>query len=735
MQKNPVINVSRRRFLVSTATVGAGLTLGVYLPGCGRKPETPIEQSTVIEQETAAPAIDLEFNAFVRVSANNEVTIVIKHLEMGQGTYTGLATIVADEMDADWEQIEVESAPANAQLYKNLFWGAQGTGGSTAIANSFTQMRKAGASAKYMLVSAAAKKWNVPMEEITVERGIVQHTPSENQASFGELAELAAKESVPEEVFLKDPEEFRLIGTLLSRKDSMDKVYATGVFTQDVKLPNMLTALVAHPPLYGAIVKSFDDTKTKAVKGVTDVVQIPNGVAVLAKDFWSAKKGRDVLQVEWDESNAFNLSSAELMAKYKETAMQAGAVARNDGDATGALKSAAKTVTASYEFPYLAHASMEPLNCVVQITDQGCEIWNGCQSQTADQFAVANTLGIKPEQVKINTLYAGGSFGRRANPHQDYVVEATTIAKAINGKAPVKMVWTREDDTRAGYYRPMYYHEIKAGLDKEGNPIAWHHRIVGQSIMTGTANEAGMVKNGVDISSVEGAENLPYAISNMYVDLHSPKVPVPVQWWRSVGSTHTAFSTETFVDELAVAAGKDPLEFRRALLKDQPRHLGVLNLAAEKAGWGNSLGNNRGRGIAVHKSFNTYVAQVAEVTVHDDKSFTVDRVVIAVDSGISINPDIVRAQMEGGMGYGLAAAISSEITLDQGKVQQSNFHDYTVLRINHMPMQVEVHIVKSDQPPTGVGEPGTPVIAPAVANALFQATGKRFYKLPMKLAV
>ncbi|KPJ93681.1 MAG: twin-arginine translocation pathway signal protein, partial [Gammaproteobacteria bacterium SG8_11] len=621
MQKDQVINISRRRFLVGTASVGAGLTLGVYLPGCGRKPETPIEQTTTMEPESTDPSVDLQFNAFVRVSPNNEVTIVIKHLEMGQGTYTGLATIVADEMDASWDQVEVESAPANAQLYKNLFWGAQGTGGSTAIANSFTQMRKAGASAKYMLVSAAAKKWNVAMEEITVDSGVVQHAASNNQATFGELAELAAQETVPEEVFLKDPEDFRLIGTVLPRKDSMDKVYATGVFTQDIQLPDMLTAVVAHPPLFGATVKSFDATKTKAVKGVTDVVQIPNGIAVLAKDFWSAKKGRDALQVEWEESNAFKLSSAEILAQYKETAKQAGAVARADGDAVGTLKTAAKTLTASYEFPYLAHASMEPLNCVVQITQQGCEIWNGCQSQTADQFAVANTLGIKPEQVKINTLYAGGSFGRRANPHQDYVVEAATIAKAINGKAPVKMVWTREDDTRAGYYRPFYYHEIKAGLDKDGNPIAWHHRIVGQSIMTGTANEPGMVKNGVDVSSVEGAENLPYAIPNMYVDLHSPKLPVPVQWWRSVGSTHTAFSTETFIDELAVAAGKDPMGFRRVLLKDQPRHLEVLNLAAEKAGWGSPLGDKRGRGIAVHKSFNTYVAQVAEVTVHDDKSF------------------------------------------------------------------------------------------------------------------
>ena len=735
MQKDHIANISRRRFLIGTAAAGAGLTLGLYLPACSRKQPSPGEKAAAAAHATAQPTTELDFNAFVRVSPDNKVTVIIKHLEMGQGTYTGLATIVADEMDAGWDQIEVQSAPANTELYKNLFWGAQGTGGSTAIANSFTQMRKAGASAKYMLIQAAAKKWGVPVEEISVAAGVISHNPSNNQASFGELAELASKEPVPEEVFLKDPEDFHLIGTVLPRKDSNDKVYAKAVFTQDIRLPGMLTALVAHPPRFGATVKSFDDSKTKAVDGVSQVVQIPTGVAVLAKDFWSAKKGRDALQVEWDESKAFALGSAEIMAQYQELAKQPGAVARNDGDTAGVLQHAVKTLNASFEFPYLAHAPMEPLNCVVKIDGDSCEMWNGCQSQTADQFAVAKLLGISPEKVTINTLYAGGSFGRRANPHQDYVLEAATIAKAINGSAPVKMLWTREDDMRAGYFRPMYYHEIKAGLDKDGNLIAWQHRIVGQSIMSGTVNEQAMVKNGVDASSVEGAENLPYAIPNMLVDLHSPQLPVPVQWWRSVGSTHTAFSTEAFIDEVAVAANQDPLEFRRALLKDQPRHLSVLNLAAEKSGWGAPLGERRGRGIAVHKSFNTYVAEVAEVTVNEDKTFTVDRVVIAVDSGISINPDIVRAQMQGGMGYGLAPTLSSEITLDKGKVQQSNFHDYTVLRFNQMPPQVEVYIVKSDQPPTGVGEPGTPVIAPAVANALFQATGQRLYKLPLKLII
>ena len=421
------------------------------------------------------------------------------------------------------------------------------------------------------------------------------------------------------------------------------------------------------------------------------------------------------------------------MADYKQLAKKDGLSARADGDTVSAFKNAATIIEAAYEYPFLAHAALEPMNCVIQINENGVEIWNGAQIQTMDQMAVAKVFGLKPEQVKINMLYAGGSFGRRGNPHSDYVVEAATIAKAINGKAPVKLVWTREDDTRAGYYRPLYYHTLKAGLDRQGKAIAWQHRVVGQSIIAGTAFEGGLVKDGIDATSVEGAANMPYAIANVQVDLHSPILPVTVQWWRSVGSTHNAFSVETFIDELAVAAKQDAVSFRRELLTQHPRHLGVMELAAEKAGWNTSLGKGRGRGIAVHESFNSYVAQVAEVTVHDDNSFSVDRVVIAVDCGVAINPDIIRAQMEGGMGFGLSAALSSKITLKDGQVEQSNFHDYTVLRLNQMP-EVEVHIIKSSNPPSGVGEPATPVIAPAVANALFAATGKRFYQLPLQLS-
>jgi isoquinoline 1-oxidoreductase beta subunit len=716
-----IINVSRRDFIKAGLVAGTGLTLGVYL-------------SPVMGKSKPSPVQPFSPNAFVRISSDNIVTVISKHLEMGQGVYTGLATLVAEELDAAWEQIHVESAPADASRYNNLFRGnLQGTGGSTSIANAYTQMRQAGAAARQMLLQAAAKKWQVKIDSITVQDGVVTHAASKRQAKFGELTELAAQQPVPGEVLLKEPAEFRLIGSdKTSRTDRREKINGTAIYTQDIKLPGMLTALVAHSPRFGGKVKSFAAEKAKKIPGVVDVVEIPNGVAVLAKDFWSAKLGRDQLAVEWDESKAFTMGSTEIMQQYQKTAKQPGLIAHTAGNVADSMKKAAKTLTATNEFPYLAHATMEPMNCVVNYTGTNCEVWNGTQSHTIDKQAVAKTLGLKPEQVKINTLFAGGSFGRRANPHSDYVVEAATIAKAIQGKVPVKLVWTREDDMQSGFYRPMYYHTQEAGLDADGKLLAWQHRIVGQSITKGTRFEAFMTKNGIDRTSVEGASNLPYTVPNIQVELHTPEnIQVPVQWWRSVGSTHTAFSTETFLDEIAAAAGKDPMKLRRELLQNHPRHLAVLELVAEKSGWGKALPAGKGRGIAVHESFKTFVAEVAEVTVSNG-SFTVDRVVIAVDCGVAINPNIIKAQMEGGMGYGLAAALSSKITLKDGMVEQSNFHDYTVLRMDQMPT-VEVHIVKSTQPPSGVGEPATPVIAPAVANALYAATGKRCYQLPLSL--
>ena len=729
MDKLEIVNLSRRDFLKA----GAGLTLGVALPGALAQMAGPGQGGGAV-----VAAGTFEPNAFVRIAADSSVTVIVKHLEMGQGTYTGLPTLVAEELDADWNQIRAEGAPADAGRYANLFFGTmQGTGGSTALANSYEQMRKAGAAARAMLVAAAAQRWGVPPDAITVERGSVIHMGGTRRASFGQLAADAAKLPVPQEVKLKDPKDFIYIGKRAPRTDSRAKSTGSATYTQDVKLPGMLTALVAHPPRFGAKVKSFDMMKAKSVKGVVDAVAIPQGVAVLAENFWSAKKGRDALAIDWDETGAFTLGSSEIMAGYKKLAATPGLPAKKEGDAALALAGAAKTLEAAYEFPYLAHATMEPMNCVVKLSAEACEIWNGEQFQSIDQGAVAAALGMKPEQVKLNMLYAGGSFGRRANPQADYVLEAVAIAKAINGRAPVKLVWTREDDMRGGYYRPMYYHTLKGGLDAQGNIIAWQHRIVGQSILAGTAFETMMVKEGIDATSVEGAANLPYAIANLGVELHSPKMGVPVQWWRSVGSTHTAFSTETFLDELAKAAGKDPYQLRRALLAKSPRHRAALELAATEADWNTPLvpvrtGERRGRGIAVHESFSTVVAQVAEVTVRRDGSFRVDRVMCAVDCGVAVNPDVIRAQMESGIAYGLTAALYGAITLKDGVVEQSNFHDYMPLRFNEMP-RIGVYIVRSSEKPTGVGEPATPVIAPAVANALFAATGKPVRALPIRI--
>jgi isoquinoline 1-oxidoreductase beta subunit len=729
MNEYVIENLSRRQFLQGSA----GLTLGFCLPALAAGAAGPGKAGDGI-----VAAVNFEPNAFLRIGTDNTVTVLSKHLEMGQGTYTGLATILADELDADWKTVRVEGAPADAKRYNNLFWGpAQGTGGSTAMANSWEQMRKAGAAGRAMLVSAAAAKWGVPAGEISVRDSVVRHAATKRTASFGQLATQAAAQAVPTAVTLKDPQDFRLIGKQAKRKDSPDKTNGKAQFTQDVQLPGMLVAVVAHPPRFGATVKSFDATRAKAVRGVVDVVQIPQGVAVLAKDTWSAKKGRDALAVSWDESAAFKLGSNEILAQYKELAKKPGLIAKQVGDATGAFAQAAKVVRANYDFPYLAHAAMEPMNCVIKLGAEGCEVWNGEQLHTGDQYALAGVFGLKPEQVNIHTLYAGGSFGRRACKDSDYVVEAAQIVKASGGKVPVKLVWLREDDMRAGYFRPLFHHALEAALDGSGNVTAWRHRLVGQSIVAGSPFEKMLVKDGIDGVSVEGAANLPYAIPNLIVDLHTPTdIKVPVLWWRSVGSSHTAYSTETFIDELAVATGKDPVALRLELLAGHPRHVGVLKLAADKAGWTAPLkpgkpGERRGRGVAVHESFNSFVAQVAEVTVQKDGSIKVDRVVCAVDCGIAINQDNIRSQVEGAVGFALSAALHGEITLTEGRVEQGNFDSYPPLRIGEMP-KVEVHIVVSTNPPSGIGEPGVPPVAPAVANAIAAATGKRSYRLPFK---
>ncbi len=738
------VRISRRSFLQGVGSGVGGFALGVYfapalaaadkaIPGHAGNPDAIPTAKNMPEPQ-----------AFVRIGADNGVTVIAKHLEMGQGTFTGLATLTADELDADWAQVRVEAAPADVKRYANTLMGIQGTGGSTAMANAHRQMRLAGATARAMLVAAAAERWKVPADEIQVSAGVVSHPGSGHSARFGDLAEAAAQQPVPATVTLKRPEQFTLIGKQkLPRKDSADKTDGSAMFTQDVQLPGMLVAVVAHPPRFGATLKRVDASKAKAIKGVVDVVEFEGGpgrfggVAVLSTNTWIARQGRDALQLEWDDAKASRLDSDAMWRQYAELAGKPGTVARNDGDAAAALEKAAKVVEADYAFPYLAHAPMEPLNCVVKLADGGCEIWNGEQLHTGDQGAIAATLGLKPDQVTIHQLYAGGSFGRRANSQSDYVLEALSIARAAQAKghkAPIKMVWTREEDTRGGYYRPAFLHRIRAGVDADGKLVAWHHRMVGQSIMKGTPFEQYAIKDGIDSSSVEGAAH-PYPIANLYMDLHSPDTGVPVLWWRSVGHTHTGFATEAMIDELAAASGQDPYTFRRAMLGEHPRHRAVLDKAAEAAGWRKPLakggkGEKRGRGIAAVESFNSYVAQVVEVTVGADGALRVDRVVCAVDCGLAINPDVIRAQMEGGIGYALAAALHSEITLKDGVVEQSNFHNYTMLRIDEMP-KVEVHIVASDANPTGVGEPGVPPLAPALAGAIFAATGKRIRKLPI----
>lgn len=716
------IAVGRRNFLKVMGGLGAGLTLGFSLPA----------SQSAQAATNAADAVTFEPNAFVRIGTDNTVTVMIKHIEMGQGTYTGLTTLVAEELDADWSQMVAEGAPADAKRYNNTFWGPmQGTGGSTAIANSYIQMRTAGAAAKAMLVAAAAQRWNVDASQIQVKAGVVSH--GDKQATFGELAEDAAKQAIPDDanVKLKSPDQFVLIGKQnVSRKDS-GKNDGTAIFTQDIKLPGMLTAMVLHAPKFGAKLKSLDAANAKASPGVVDVVTIPTGVAVLAKDYWSAKKGRDLLTVTWDESTAFTKSSSQIMSEYKALADKNGLSARSEGDVVAGLEKAETVIDNVYEFPFLSHSAMEPMNCVAQVTEQGCEVWNGEQFQTVDQMNIAKVLGIEPDNVTLHMLFAGGSFGRRANPHSDYLIETVEIAKQKKG-TPVKLVWSREDDMQVGYYRPAYVHRIRAGIDADGNISSWKQHIVGQSIVTNTVFESALVHDGVDHTSVEGASNIPYAIPNLSIESTMVKEGPTIQWWRSVGSSHTAFSIETMIDELAAKTNKDPVEMRMQLLEKHPRWQGVLKLAAEKAGWGKKLPAGTGMGVAVHESFKTFVAHVAQVTVKDGR-ISVDKVVCAVDCGVPVNPDVIAAQMEGGIGFGLSPTLMSAITLgDGGMVEQSNFHNYQVLRINQMP-EVEVHIVPSTEAPTGVGEPGVPPIAPAVANAVAAATGQRLHTLPLKL--
>ena len=719
--------LTRRALLKSAGSIGTlALTIGFEWAGTTRR------AAAIAAAAGGAPFAP---NAFLRIGADDSVTVIAKHLEMGQGSYTGIATIVAEELDADWTRVRVESAPADAKLYNNFVFGPmQGTGGSSSMANSWPQLHDAGAKGRAMLLAAASKDWHVPVVELTVEKGIVYHRPSKRHGSFGSLVRTAATLPVPDQVTLKDPKSYTLIGHYPARVDVPSKVDGSAQFTLDVVLPGLLVALLKRPPLFGATVRSYDARAAQAIPGVVNVVQVAAGVAVIAKNFWAAKQGRDALVIEWDDSQAEKRSSAELLAEYRQLAEQPGLSARKDGDAVQAIRNAAHRLSASFEFPYLAHAPMEPLDAVVKLSASSCEIWAGDQFQTVDQNNAASTAGLTPQQVTIHTLYAGGSFGRRANPGSDYIVEAVSIAKAHGADGtPIKLQWTREDDIHGGLYRPMYFHKLEAGLSDKGELTGWRHHIVGQSIMADTFMAPMMIKNGIDPTSVEGAATIPYAIPNVSVELTTVKTGVPVLWWRVVGSSHTAFAVEAFIDEVAHAAGADAFTFRRKLLEHEPRMKAVLELAAEKAGWSSSpmppMGKGRGRGIAVAEAFNTLVAQVAEVSVDDSGHIRVDRVVCAVDCGTPINPDIITAQMQGGISFALGAVMHGAITLKDGRVEQDNFNSYRVMRMNEMP-KVEVYIVPSTAPPTGVGEPGVAPAGPAVANAIFAATGKRIHVLP-----
>jgi isoquinoline 1-oxidoreductase beta subunit len=710
--------MKRREFLKAGAALGGGLLISLYVP----------EFVSAADAAADSAAKPVALNAFVRIGTDETVTVISNHSEMGQGIYTSLPMLLNEELEADWARVRVESSPVEA-VYNHTVFGIMMTGGSTTTNSEYDRFRTMGAMARIMLIAAAAQAWKVDPQTCRAEKSYVIHTPTGRRASYGSLAEAASKIAPPKDIPLKDPKDFTLVGKPMHRLDTPSKTNGTAQFGLDVYIPGMLTAVVARAPIFGGKVVSFNADKSKAIPGVADVVQVPSGVAVIAKGFWPAKLGREKLEITWDDGPGAAISTVEMRENYSAMSKTPGLVARKVGDPAAALSGAAKTMTAEYEVPYLAHCMMEPLNTVVDLQEDRCEIWSGTQFQTGDRAAAAKVAGLKPEQVTLHTTLLGGGFGRRANPASDFVTEATEVAKAA--KVPVKVVWTREDDIRGGWYRPMWYDHFAAGLDANGNPVAWTHTIVGQSIMAGTMFEDFGIKNGIDSASVEGAADLIYAIPNLQVDLHTTKNEVPVQWWRSVGHSHTGFSVEAFLDEVAHAGGKDPYLLRRTLLASQPRMLAVLDLAAQKANWGGPLPAGHARGIATHFSFDSYVAQVAEVSVEKDGTVRVHRVVAAVDCGRTVNPDTVKGQIEGGIIFGLTAALKTEITLDKGRVQQRNFHDYPMVRMFESPV-IEVFIVPSTEHPTGVGEPGVPPVAPAVTNAIFAAIGKRVRRLPIK---
>ncbi|HEX8700733.1 MAG TPA: xanthine dehydrogenase family protein molybdopterin-binding subunit [Myxococcaceae bacterium] len=710
------MTVSRRGFLTGAAASTAGLVLSFYVPKV-------VHAAPKAAQPLPSP------NAFLRIGSDDSVTVLLAHSEMGQGIWTGLAMLIAEELDCDWSKVRCEHAPA-APVYGHPAMGLQMTGGSTTTHGEFDRYRNVGATAKVMLLRAAAAQWKTSPAKLTVAKGVISF--GGKTLTYGQVAEAAMKLSPPKTVKLKDRKDWKLIGTTVRRLDSPEKITGKAQFGLDVSFPGLRTAVVLRPPAFGAKLVKFDSTDALKVPGVEKVVQTANGVAVIAQHFWAAKLGRDAVRAEWSTPEGGGASSEKILAEFRKLSLGEGTAVADTGKVKEALDLAASKLEASYEVPYLAHAMMEPLNCTVKIDGDRCEIWTGTQFQTVDQATAAHILGTTPDKVTIHTTFLGGGFGRRANPSSDFVSEAVIVAKAAG--VPVKVVWTREDDMRGGYYRPAYVHRVQVGLGKDGMPGAWHHVIVGQSILAGTPFEKFMVKDGIDATSVEGIADSPYleTTKSKHVSLHSPRTPVTVLWWRSVGHTHTAFAMESMIDELAHAAGKDPLEYRLALLKGKPRFARALETAAAKAGWGTPPPAGRARGMAVHESFGSIIAEVAEVSVENGR-IKVHQVTAAVDCGTAVNPLGIEAQVQGSIAFGLTAALHGKLTIEDGKVVESNFHDYPALRMFEMP-QISVHVIPSDAKMGGIGEPATAVIAPAVANAVFALTKQRLRTLPLRLA-
>lgn len=711
--------VSRRSFLQTSLVAGGALVFAFHLPGLGggRKAMAAMTPNTV----KYPPA------SFIRVEPDGTTVFQINKLEMGQGVNTSMAQILAEEMDCDWSKVRSESAPVDP-VFNHTGFGTQMTGGSSALKSSYDQHRLIGATARAMFVQAAAEQWGVPTLGLRTESGFV--IGEKGKLSYAELApRVAQMKEPPAKVELKDSTRFKIIGKPLERVDAREKVTGKAQFGLDVQIPGMLYCVVARARVFGSKVRKVKSDAAKAVKGVKRVIELDDRVAVLADNTFSARTGRDALEIEWDTGGREKVTSDAILAQYREAAKTPGAVAENKGKL--ALESARKTLEAEFVFPYLAHACMEPMNCTISYDGAKCEIWSGHQMPTIDRDTAAGLLGLAKEKVEVHTTYAGGSFGRRANKNSDYVVEACRIAK--EAKTPLKVVWTREDDMHGGYYRPFTYHKAWIGLDAHGMPQHWDHRIVGQSVVGDSFFEQMMVKNGVDPTCVEGVAKSAYAVPNRRVTLALQKQSVPVLWWRSVGHTHTAFVMETLIDELAHEAKKDPLAFRRELLKSSPRHVAVLDLLKKHSPWGKAAPKGRAYGLAIQESFDSVVGQVAEVSMKDGQP-RVHRVWAAVHCGRVVNPEGARAQVEGGILYGLSAALYGKVPIEGGAAAVSNFHDYPVARMNEAP-EVKTFFVDSRDTPTGLGEPGVPPIAPAVANAVFKLTQKRVRSLPFKDAL